>query len=243
MPCSLLRDKKDELLIEQELKETSAAHRTQMPPAGFWSIPFVLAWLVWRTEGSRPLILMHSRFCSREPAPCPDCSHAGPGSHYSPCSPSQCWCWWFTGSMGQPALQNNSAYPLVDVLLILLNPTVLLEDPANLERVKSAFNYPVRISVGYSVVTFHPSWSIIVFQTSCFFKITLLSSLSRLQFTLQGGKKSHSVACFSFLLSDRLVPQSSALTAWPLPLSALIWYALRGPKVESSTGDGKRGDR
>lgn len=35
VPCSPLRDKKDELLIEQELKETSAAHQTQMPPAAF----------------------------------------------------------------------------------------------------------------------------------------------------------------------------------------------------------------
>lgn len=102
---------------------------------------------------------------------------------------------------------------------------MLLEDPAKLERVKTAFNYPASISVGHSMVTFHPSWSIIVFQTILLLKNHPCIFSFQTSIYPAGKKKSYSLPCF-FLLSDGLVYGMHA----PCPFLLSSVMCLEGPK-------------
>lgn len=80
--------------------------------------------------------------------------------------------WAFQASWSSKLFRTTMLSSLAEVLLI--PSTELLEEPAELERAKTAFHYvkgtqsrvgAVSISVGHPGVRFHPCWSIIIFHT------------------------------------------------------------------------------
>jgi hypothetical protein len=102
------------------------------------------------------------------------CSHAVPDSPYISSSQSQCWCSMAHKLHRRQTLQNNNDYLLGNVLLIPLHCVACNRKDGNY------LSFTVRISVGHSVVTFHPFPEYSHLSNKIASKVTIPSSLPRL---------------------------------------------------------------
>lgn len=106
----LLRDNKNILFIVSDLKETSGAHLTQIPPAGLQPHPFCSALVGRENRWKSSSDLWAPGSADWEPDPRAGGSHAVPDSLRISSSPRGCWYFVVHKLHGQQVLWDSNAY-------------------------------------------------------------------------------------------------------------------------------------